>query len=104
MLTWLLQAPQGGNDCVSHGFKEPALIELTHFFSAYLNLMNVLCEQQLVTNSDSLHEENEHEWSVNKALLDPLKAGTFPELRADFKPLELCNQRKGWSCVGMLET
>lgn len=45
--------------------------------------MNVLCEQQLLTNSDSLHEENEREWSVNKALLDPVKAGTFPELRAD---------------------
>lgn len=58
--------------------------------------MNVLRVQQLLTNSDSLHEENEHECSINKALLDPFKAGTFPELRADFKSLELCNQRKGW--------
>lgn len=53
--------------------------------------MNVPCLQQLLTNSDSLHEENEHERSVNKAPLDPFKAGTFPELRADIKPLELCN-------------
>lgn len=63
--------------------------------------MNVLSVQQLLTNSDSLHEENEHEWSVNKALLAPFKAGTFPELRADFKSLELCNQRKGWGSTSL---
>lgn len=67
------------------------------FFSAYLNLMKVLREQQLLTNGDSLHEENECEWSVNKALPDTFEAGTFPGLRADSKSLELCNQRKGWS-------
>lgn len=61
------------------------------FISAYLNLMNVPCLQQLLTNNDSLYEENEHEWSINKALLDPFKAGAFPELRADVKLLELCN-------------
>lgn len=53
--------------------------------------MNVPCLQQLLTNSDSLHKENEHEWSINKALPDPFKAGAFPELRADIKSLELCN-------------
>lgn len=54
--------------------------------------MNVPCLQQLLTNSDSLHEENEHEWSINKALLDPFKAGTFPDPRADVKSLQLCNR------------
>lgn len=53
--------------------------------------MNVLCLQQLLTNSDSLHEESEHEWNINKALLDPFKAGAFPKLRADVKSLELRN-------------
>jgi len=53
--------------------------------------MNVQHLQQLLTNNDSLYEENEHEWTINKALLDPFKVGTFPELRADIKSLELCN-------------
>lgn len=41
--------------------------------------------QKLLSSSDSLHEENEHEWSINKALLEPFKTGTFPEAGADVK-------------------
>lgn len=61
------------------------------FFFCLLEPDEFPCLQQLLTNSDSLHEENECEWNINKALLDPFKAGTFPELRADFKSLQLCN-------------
>lgn len=38
-----------------------------------------------MSSSDSLYEENEHEWSINKALLEPFKAGAFPEAGADLK-------------------
>lgn len=47
--------------------------------------MNVPYLQQLLTNNDSLHEENEHKWNINKALLDPFREGAFPGLKADGK-------------------